>query len=80
MRLTGILCGGPVILLSCFSEGKEDAMGSSDSKLNFRKAVIQLTTKTQVGRRFLLAQQCGSNVLAISASGSSITEEMRKRV
>ena len=23
-------------------------MGSSDSKLNFRKAVIQLTTKTQV--------------------------------
>lgn len=24
-------------------------MGSTDSKLNFRKAVIQLTTKTQVG-------------------------------
>ena len=26
-------------------------MGGSDSKLNFRKAVVQLTTKTQVGAR-----------------------------
>lgn len=26
-------------------------MGSADSKLNFRKAVIQLTTKTQVRAR-----------------------------
>lgn len=25
-------------------------MGNADSKLNFRKAVIQLTTKTQVGK------------------------------
>lgn len=27
---------------------REITMGSTDSKLNFRKAVIQLTTKTQV--------------------------------
>ena len=28
-------------------------MGNSDTKLNFRKAVIQLTTKTQVTNKFL---------------------------
>lgn len=29
-------------------------MGGSDSKLNFRKAVIQLTTKTQVGVFYIM--------------------------
>lgn len=34
------------------------AMGSSDSKLNFRKAVIQLTTKTQVNQLSNRRQNC----------------------
>lgn len=49
-------------------------MGSTDSKLNFRKAVIQLTTKTQV--------ICVSILLSIlfqysDSSLESITEGMR---
>lgn len=36
---------------------KINAMGSSDSKLNFRKAVIQLTTKTQVGHTLSITEQ-----------------------
>lgn len=45
--------GGEIIRLSQQSASvlllvREVTMGSTDSKLNFRKAVIQLTTKTQV--------------------------------
>lgn len=33
-------------------------MGNTDTKLNFRKAVIQLTTKTQVTKRKNIKARC----------------------
>jgi len=44
-------------VLSCATGARwtdQSEMGNSDSKLHFRKAVIQLTTKTQVRFTFYL--------------------------
>lgn len=37
-------------------------MGNSDTKLNFRKAVVQLTTKTQVRRQYM---KLGNNIYVV---------------
>lgn len=51
---------------------REITMGSTDSKLNFRKAVIQLTTKTQVVFSSAHAQ-------SLILNGDIITVAMRSR-
>lgn len=54
-------------------------MGSTDSKLNFRKAVIQLTTKTQVGyEQFIYIYSIQLNK-SLKDRASGRTEEHRRR-
>lgn len=47
--VTAVLRAGGDALLIAAARRFADKMGNADSKLHFRKAVIQLTTKTQVG-------------------------------
>ena len=53
-------------------------MGNSDSKLNFRKAVIQLTTKTQVMYFYMYCMRFVIQYLCIEGSIWRVSSKTRK--